>query len=60
VNVFLKNLQRQAQENPSAALAAGAAVLAAVGKLIGVGVDAKNSHAWKKEVDRRRRKDGLK
>lgn len=56
---FIANLKRQANENPSMALAAGATLLAALAKLVGVSIDAKNSHAWSKEVDRRRRKDSI-
>lgn len=54
---FLRNLQRQAQENPILALGVGAAVMTAITKLIGASVDAKNSRAWAQEVARRTMKD---
>ena len=60
MNEFLENLKRQAQENPMLALAAGAAVLTVVTRFIGAGVDARNSHAWAKEVARRSMKDAAK
>ena len=57
---FLRNLKRQAEENPMLALAAGAAVLTVITKFIGASVDAKNSHAWAQEVARRTMKDASK
>lgn len=59
MNEFLNNLKRQAQENPMLALAAGAAVLTVVTKLLGAGVDARNSRVWAQEVSRRTMKDVL-
>lgn len=59
MEAFLQNLKRQAEENPMLALAAGAAVLTAVTRFIGAGVEARNSHAWAQEVARRTMKDAL-
>ena len=44
------------EENPLVVIAVGAAVVTATAKLIDAGVSANNSRAWKKEVDRRDRK----
>jgi hypothetical protein len=57
---FWKNLKIQAEENPMLALAAGATVLTVVTKLLGAGIDMRNSHAWAKEVQRRSLKDSTK
>jgi len=53
MNEFMENLKRQAQENPMLALAAGATVLTVVTRFLGMGIAARNSHAWAKEVARR-------
>lgn len=60
MDAFLQNLKRQAEENPIAALAVGAAVITTITKFIGVSVDAKNSRAWAHEVARRTMKDSIK
>ena len=57
METFLQNLKRQAEENPIAALAVGAAVLTTITKLLGTTVDAKNSRVWAQEVARRTMKD---
>jgi hypothetical protein len=59
VNEFLTNLKQQAQDNPAVALAAGATLLGGVAKFVSALVAMNNSHAWKKEVARRARKDGV-
>jgi hypothetical protein len=59
METFLQNLKRQAEENPIAALAVGAAVLTTITKLLGTSVDVKNSRAWAQEVARRTMKDSL-
>ena len=59
MEAFLQNLKRQAEENPIAALAVGAAVLTTITKLLGTSVDVKNSRAWTQEVARRTMKDSL-
>jgi hypothetical protein len=60
MNEFLENLKRQATENPMLALAAGATVVTVITRFIGAGIDARNSHAWAKEVARRSMKDATK
>lgn len=47
---FLKNLRRQAEANPMAALGVAAAVIAAVTKFM-------DSSSWRAEVKRREKKD---
>lgn len=47
---FLNNLKAQAEENPVLAMGVAAALLSASSKFI-------NSAAWRKEVNRRARKD---
>jgi hypothetical protein len=47
---FIDNLATQAEENPVLAIAAAAALIGSVSKLV-------NSMAWKKEVARRAMKD---
>jgi hypothetical protein len=59
MNVFLTNLKRQAEENPMVAIAAGVAVVTVATQLVGMGVSARNSHAWAKEVARRSMKDAV-
>ena len=59
METFLQNLKRQAEENPIAAIAVGAAVLTTITKLLGTRVDVKNSRAWAQEVARRTMKDSL-
>ena len=56
MNRFLENLQHQAEENPIVALGVAAALLTAMSKFRAVQIDAKNSKAWAKEVDRRVKK----
>lgn len=51
---YYENLKRQAEENPLAALAIGAATVTAVTKLMQANTERKNSTTWAKEVDRRR------
>lgn len=58
-DVFIKNLMRQAEENPILAMGAAAALFTAVTRLVGISVDARNSRAWAQEVARRTMKDGL-
>ena len=53
---FIENLKRQAEENPIAALAVGAAVVTAMGKFIEQAGHARGSHAYAKDVDRRIKK----
>lgn len=60
MNDFVKNLKRQAEENPLLALAVGIGLLTAGTKLLGAGVDAKNAQAWSREVARRSMKDAAK
>lgn len=60
METFLRNLKRQAEENPIIALAAIGAVLTAATRFIGAGVDARNSHVWAREVARRTMKDAIK
>lgn len=57
---FYNNLKHQAIENPVFTLVAVAGVLTAASKLLGVSVDARNSRAWSREVQRRAMKDALK
>lgn len=47
---FLKNLQRQAEENPMAAIGVAAALIAAATKFM-------DSSSWRAEVKRREKKD---
>lgn len=47
---FVKNLTRQAEENPVVALGVAAALFTSLSKLV-------NAAAWKKEVNRRAMKD---
>lgn len=47
---FIQNLIRQTEDNPVLTLGAAAALLASTSKLV-------NAVAWKKEVNRRARKD---
>jgi hypothetical protein len=56
VHRFFENLQHQAEENPIVALGVGATLIAAISKLIDAQVNAKNSKAWAKEVERRVKK----
>lgn len=51
---YLENLKRQAEENPLAAMAIGAATVTAVAKLVAVNNERQNSKTWAKEVERRR------
>jgi|tagenome__1003787_1003787.scaffolds.fasta_scaffold20282736_2 hypothetical protein len=53
MNRFLENLQHQAEENPVLALGVAAGLITAFSKLMDSRVNAKNSNAWAKEVDRR-------
>lgn len=53
---FIDNLKRQAEDNPIAALAVGAAALSAVGKFIEQAGHARGSHAYAKDVERRIKK----
>jgi TolB-like protein len=53
MNRFLENLQRQAEENPVLAMGVAAALITAISRLNDSRVNAKNSHAWAKEIDRR-------
>lgn len=50
---FFENLKHQAEENPVIALAAGAALITSVSRLISASSNSRNSKAWAKEVDRR-------
>lgn len=50
---FLNNLKQTAQENPLMALAAGAATLTAVAKLVEASGNRAGSRAYAKDVDRR-------
>jgi hypothetical protein len=52
VEKFLKNLQRQAEENPVLALGVAAGLIGAVSKFM-------DSTSWKKEVRRRAKKDAM-
>jgi hypothetical protein len=52
VHRFFENLQHQAEENPIVALGVGATLIAAISKLIDAQVNAKNSKAWAKEVEK--------
>lgn len=56
---FLENLRRQAEENPVIALGVAAGLITSISKLIDSTANAKNSRAWKKEVDRRVKKAAL-
>lgn len=47
---FVENLTHQAEENPVLALGVAAALFTALSKLV-------NAAAWKKEVNRRAKKD---
>jgi hypothetical protein len=47
---FVENLTRQAEENPVLALGVAAALFTSLSKLV-------NAAAWKKEVNRRTKKD---
>lgn len=60
MKVYWNRLKHQAQENPLFAIAAGAALLTATGKLINAVTNYRNSHAWAKEVQRRIMNDMLK
>lgn len=53
MNDFLRNLQRQAEENPVLALGVGAALITAISKLVDSNSNARNSKAWAQEVARR-------
>lgn len=50
---FLDNLKHQAEENPVVALVVAGGLITAISKLIDSSVNARNSKAWQKEVDRR-------
>lgn len=56
MNRFFENLQAQAEENPVIALGVAAGLIGSISKLLDSVVNAKNSKAWAKEVDRRIRK----
>ena len=53
MNDFLRNLQRQAEENPIVALGVGAALITAISKFVDSNSNARNSKAWAQEVQRR-------
>jgi hypothetical protein len=57
---FLRNLRRQAEENPMVALAVGGALLTGIAKFIGTSIEHRNSRAWAQEVARRAMKDAAK
>lgn len=50
---FLENLRREAEANPTMALAVGAAFLTAVSKLINAHGQSKGSRAYARDVERR-------
>jgi len=56
MNEFLENLKRQAEENPVLAMGVAAGLITAISRLTDSHVNAKNSKAWAKEVDRRVKK----
>lgn len=56
MNEFLKNLQRQATENPMVAVGVGAAFLQSASKFLNANSARKNSKTYKKEIDRRLKK----
>jgi hypothetical protein len=55
VKRFTTNLKRQVEENPLAAIMIATTAATVVVKLISVSNEHRNSKAWSKEVDRRRR-----
>lgn len=52
-DVFLRNLTRQVEDNPVVALGVGASLLAGLGRVLKVAIDARNSRTWSREVTRR-------
>jgi hypothetical protein len=60
VEKFLKNLQRQAEENPILALGVAAGLIGSISKLVDSTGNLKNAHSWKQEVKRRAKKDARK
>lgn len=57
MNEFLKNLQRQASENPMVAIGIGAAFLQSASKFIAANSAREAAKTNKKEVERRIKKD---
>jgi cytochrome b len=53
LDLFLKNLAAQAEQNPLGALAVGGAIFAGLAKVVTTSINARNSHTWAKEVSRR-------
>lgn len=57
MNEFLKNLQRQATENPMVAVGIGAAFLQSASKFLAANTARDNAKTYKKEIDRRVKKN---
>lgn len=53
MKIDTRNLKAQFEENPTMVLAAVGFVTTGVAKLLKVGIEAKNSRTWAKEVKRR-------
>lgn len=60
MNEFLTNLRKEAEENPVAALAAAASVIAALSQLVKAKSSHRNSVSWRREVRRREMKTAKK
>lgn len=54
---FTDNLKLQIEDNPMLAVGVGAAAVTALSKLLNAGVGHRNSKTWKKEVNRRTKKN---
>jgi cytochrome b len=59
LDLFLKNLAAQAEQNPLGALAVGGAIFAGLAKVVTTSINAHNSRVWAKEVSRRTMKTKL-
>jgi hypothetical protein len=57
---FFENLKREAEANPTWALAVAAGLFTASAKLLNASANVRNAHAWKQEVRRRAKKDAKK
>lgn len=60
MNEFVKNLQRQAEENPILALGVAAGLITSISKLLDATGNVWDSKSWRKEVARRTMKDAAK
>jgi hypothetical protein len=54
---FVKNLKRQAEENPVVALGVAAGLITAISQFMNASSNAKNARSWDRETARRTMKD---